>query len=327
MAKGLFTQGMVLLTDGRTTIDTVRAALSQQSFDIFKELPAHEEWAFGGPALIVLFRPQVNGFVAVDVVSHPWPDTMGDPRSDPMTFGAWSMGNFGPSAYPGGLARAQRHAWSWPAGRVVPERHRGFLRIRLSYGFGARDDTPIFPADYDPLEEMLFLSRVVLALFKAPGVLCYFKPNDEVLRDEKSFREVWDPCTKQQMLPISLWMNVRFFNLSESLALMDTVGNGQFDVRDVEAVFPMSEHRPGDIDYYLRNVTHYLLELEREMKTGEDLDGPGETNLSWTIVVRDDGVVEPPRRVLQLYPRASCKAVRAALSACECSHNEPLPNN
>jgi hypothetical protein len=240
---------------------------------------------------------------------------MGDPKSDPITFGAWLMGQFGPLAYPGGLDRARQHAWSWPAGQAIPEGHHGFLRIRLSYVLGARDDAPILPADYDPVAEMMFLSRAVLSLLKAPDVVCYFNPNGEVLRDEKSFREVWEPCAKQQKLPLSLWMNIRFFKLNESLGLMDTVGNRQLEVRDVEAVFPMNGYDPGAIDYYLRNVTHYLLELDREIQTGDDIDGPGETNLSWTMEVLDEGVIEPPRQVLRLYPKASCKTVRAALSA------------
>jgi hypothetical protein len=162
---------------------------------------------------------------------------------------------------------------------------------------------------------MMFLSRAVVALLKAPGVICYFNPNGEVLRDYTSFRQVWDPCNQQQKMPLPLWMNIRFFNLSDKLGLMDTVGNGQLEVRDVEAVFPSAQYDPVDIDYYLRNVTHYLLGLDREMQSGEDIDGPGESNLSWTMEVLEQGAIEPPRRALRLYPKASSKAVRAALSA------------
>jgi hypothetical protein len=240
---------------------------------------------------------------------------MGDPKSDPWTFGAWTMGYFGPFAFPGSLARARQHAWSWQAGRTMPEGHRGFIRIHISYVFGGKKDAPIFPEEYNPVAEMQFLSRAVMALLTAPGVICYFNPNGEVLRDYPSFRELWDASTQQQKMPLPLWINIRFFNLNEKLGLMDTVGNGQLELRDVEAVFPTERYAPGDIDYYLRNVTHYLLELDREMQIGEEIDGPGESNLSWTMEVLDQGVIEPPRRVLRLYPKASSMAVKAALSA------------
>jgi hypothetical protein len=315
MAKGFFTQGVSLLTNGQTTLDNIKAALRQQGLEIVKESPAQENWAFGGATLVVAFLPEVNGYAAVDVVDKPWPDSMGDPKSDSMTFAAWSMGNFGPYAFPGSLARARQHAWAWQPGQTISEGHRGFIRLRISYVFGADKDAPVIPADYNSVAELMFLSRAVIALLKAPGVICYFNPNGEVLRDYDSFREVWDGCTEQQKMPLPLWSNIRFFNLSDKLAFMDTVGNGQLEIRDVEAVFPSAKYDPGDIDYYLRNVTHYLLGLDPEMQSGEEIDGPGESNLSWTMEVLDQGIIEPPRSVLRLYPKASTKAVRTALSA------------
>jgi hypothetical protein len=317
MAKGFFTQGVSLLTNGKTALDDINSALRKEGFEIVKESPAQENWALGGPTLVVAFLPDVNGYVAVDVVNQPWPDSMGDPKSDSMTFAAWSMGHFGPFAFPGCLDRARQHAWAWQPGRTISEGHRGFIRLRISYVFGANKDALVMPADYEPVAEMMFLSRAAMALLKAPGVICYFNPNGEVLRDDAAFGEVWDACNQQQKMPL-LWMNIRFFNLSDKLGFMDTVGNGQLEIRDVEAVFPSAQYDPGDIDYYLRNVTHYLIGLDCKMRSGEQIDGPGESNLSWTIEVLDQGVIEPPRRVLRLYPKASSKAVRTALSAVKC---------
>jgi len=299
MAKGFFTQGVSLLTNGQTAIADVKSALQQEGFDIIKEAPAQENWCFGGPSLIIAFRPDVNGYAAVDVVNQPWPDAMGDPKSGSLTFAAWSMGHFGPFAFPGGLARARQHTWAWEPGRTVPEAHCGFVRVRTSYVFGGNEDARVFPEDYDPVAEMTFISRAVMAIFKARGVICYFNPNGEVLRDCASFRELWDACIEQQKMPLPLWMNIRFFKLSEKFGLMDTVGNGQLEITDVEAIFPTARYDPCDIDYYLRNVTHYLLELDRQMQTGEQIDGPGESNLSWTMEVLDQATAEPPRRILR----------------------------
>jgi hypothetical protein len=148
MAKGLFSQGVCLLTDGQTTIKHLKAALEERDFEIVKQVPTQKDWQFGGPTLVVTYEPEVNGYAAVDVVNQPWPDTMGDPRTDSMTFAAWSMGHFGPLTFPGGLGRAAQHSWAWEPGKTVAQGHRGFVRIRMSYGFGAKDDDPILPADY-----------------------------------------------------------------------------------------------------------------------------------------------------------------------------------
>jgi hypothetical protein len=96
---------------------------------------------------------------------------------------------------------------------------------------------------------------------------------------------------------------------------MDTVGNHQLEIRDVEAIFPAAKLEPGDVDYYLRNVTHYLLDLDREMRTGEAIDGPGESNLSWTTEVLEASLIDPPRRVLRLFPQADEKAIRKTLAS------------
>lgn len=278
-------------------------------------MPAQGNAWFGGPGVVIAFRPEVNGYAAVDVVNQSWPDAMGDPKSDRLTFGAWAVGQFGPFAFPGCLSRAGQHAWSWGPGRTIAEGHRGFIRIRTSYVFGTKDNAPIFPEGYDPLAEMMFVSRAVFFLFEVPGVICYFNPNGEVLRNSASFRELWEDCRKQEKLPLALWMNIRFFTLNEKLGFMDTVGNSQLEIRDVEGIFPKVKYDPGKVDYYLRNVTHYLLDLGRELQTGEAIDGPDEDDLSWTMEVLDDGVIDPTRRVLRLYPKANRRDVREALAA------------
>jgi hypothetical protein len=314
MAKGLYTQGIVLLTDGRTTFEKLKSALQYHRFPVLKETPPSEDWQFGGEGVVIPFHPEVNGYASIDVVNHPWPDSMGDPKSDPALFGAWSMGNFGPYAYPGGLARARQHAYGWPAARTLAQDPRGFIRIRLSYVFGANDNAPVMPADYDPVAELQWLDTVALALLDLPGVICYFNPNGEVLTDRDGFRRFWQACRDQQKLPLQLWTNVRLFDVDAQFSFMDTVGNSQLDLPDVEAIAPKGEYDPGDIDYYLRNVTYYLLDRPH-LQTDEPIDGPGETNLTWTIELLESGLVSPPRRVVRLCPRASQRAVRKSLAS------------
>jgi hypothetical protein len=62
----------------------------------------------------------------------------------------------------------------------------------MSYVFGSKKDALTLPEDYDPVAEMQFLSRAVMALLKAPGVICYFNPNGEQLLAAK-FKSPWKP--------------------------------------------------------------------------------------------------------------------------------------
>jgi hypothetical protein len=313
--KGFFSQGFCLLTDGTSAIEDVKRALVDEGIPILKEAEATKDWCFSGPSVVVGFRPEVNGLAAVDVVNRPWPDAMGDSKTDPAVFAAWGMGHFGPFAYPGGLERARQNCWTWPKGKALAGTHKGFIRLRTSYVLGATEETPVLPENYDPLAELRFLSRLTIALFSAPGVLCYFNPNGEVLCGSEGFADVWTTCEERDLVPLPLWSNVRLYKLDESFGLMDTVGSGQLDIRDVEAIYPKSNYDPNDIANYLRNVTLYLLGLEREIQTGEAIDGPGETNLSWIVESLDEGLLSPPRRVLRLYPKAATNHIKKAIAA------------
>src|SRR5213595_2300860 len=111
MAKGFFTQGAAVLLSRAPTLDEIERLL--HSFRIVRRDDEGGKPDLSGPSVILAFRPEVNGYVSVDLQSRPWPDHMGDPKSDPMLFGAWSMGHFGPLAFPGSLERAGHQSWSW----------------------------------------------------------------------------------------------------------------------------------------------------------------------------------------------------------------------
>lgn len=313
MPKGLYTQSACVLTNGDATISNVRDAVAAAGFSVVRELPAAERWEFSGPSVVVSHRPEANGTAVVDVIDRPWPDSMGDPKSDPFLFGAWGMGQFGPFAYPGGLNRATQHSWSWQHGRDVAAKHQGVIRIRMTYAGGLPANAPVFPKDCDPLAELSFLTRIVIAIGSVPGALCYFNPNGEVLSDFAGLKSIVHACTQQKKQPILLWSSVRLFRLSPHFGFMDTVGNEQLNVSDVEVAYPTAVYQPADIDYYMRNVTHYLLDTRRELTSGESIDGPGEQGLSWMINVPDEPLTSPPRRVLRLFPKAHERAIREAL--------------
>lgn len=300
VAKGMFTQGVVVLFEEAPSLDQVESALSR--WEILKRLPEtqdSESWPFGGPSVVLPMRPEVNGRVVVDVVARPWPDSMGDPKENAMVFGAWSMGHFGPLAFPGNLERASQHTWSCPGAAELAARHTAFARIRVTYVGG--DDDPVMPEDYDPIPELLLTDDVALALVSCPGALVYFNPNGESLLSPSEVRERSDFARQHEQLPIDVWSNIRLLRLNEEWMVMDTVGLGQLDRCDIEACFPDARFDCGEVDRFLRNASLYLIHNGEVIQTGETMDGPG--GIRWDALVLEEGIMTPPRRVLRFLPQ------------------------
>src|SRR5688500_7485330 len=98
MPGGIYTQTVCVLLREELSLEQLKQALAE--YAVRKQVPASDNWGFGGETLVLDYRPEVNGYVAVDVVSKPWPDGMGDPKTEPLIFGAWTMSAFGPMTYP-----------------------------------------------------------------------------------------------------------------------------------------------------------------------------------------------------------------------------------
>jgi hypothetical protein len=300
--KGFYTQGLAILLRKATPLQAIEESL--QDFDVVKRLAeSSSHWAFAGPSVVVAYRPDVNGYVAVDTIDHQWPDHMGDPKAEPEVFGAWSMGHFGPGAWPGSLERACQHSWGWPDGRSVPLQHQALIRVRSSYVFGADDNAPVMPSDYNALQELEFLTRIAAALVRLPEVLCFFNPNGECVRSASQFLDALSQRTSAKEMPLDVWSNVRFFRFEGTKpewALMDTVGLSQLDASDHEACFPLDAYSPSEIDNFLKNVSAYVVEHGPVIRDGDTVDGPG--NAKWQGFNLKEGRIGPPREVIRWFP-------------------------
>jgi hypothetical protein len=300
MAKGFFTQSACILLSRPASLDEIGALLGE--FRIAKRIDDAPSPDMGGPSFTLEFQPKVNGYLTVDIQDRAWPDHMGDPKTEPMLLGAWSMGHFGPFAFPGNLRRAAQQSWEWEGARTVPEQHRAFIRIRSSYVFGAGDDAKLVlvPPDYDPLAELLFVTRVARALLRHPAALAYFNPNGETLRTAEILDESLAFHAERQLPPLDVWSNIRLFNPGNGWLLMDTVGMGQLDRPDCEACFPEQGYQPGAVDHFFRNCSLYLLEKGEVVKHGDTMDGPG--GIAWRAHHVEEALAEPPRPVLRWFP-------------------------
>lgn len=301
--RGLFTQCVCVLLEHASDVTTLRDRLDE--FEVVREVPPVQseggEW-LGGPGLVLEYDAEENGYAVVDVLDAKWPDRMGDPKGpEAPLFAAWGLGQFGPSTYPGALERAMQHAYRWREGAELASRHRAFVRVRTSYVLGADADAPVVPADYDPIEELRFVTDVARALLDVPGALAYFNPNGEILASAALLDEALGRSESGGPLPVDVWANVRLFRSAGSdgrdWSLFDTVGLSQIGVRDHEAALPADSASFDCVPGLLLTIAAADARKGGALRIGdtaEDFAGG-----FWRARSDGDSVVGPPRDVLR----------------------------
>jgi hypothetical protein len=296
--EAIFSQTVCVLLDSCPTLDQVAAVLSD--YDITGRNDGSEAWEFSGPALIIAYRPEVNGYAVLDLVDRARPDDMGFENDNALLHSAWKAGQFGQYVFPGSLERAAEQSWGWAEGKEVAAKAKAFIRVRFSYVLGKEDDDGEWlPEDYDSIAELEFATAMISKLLTLPQALCYFNPGGEVLRDQNTLEESIELCAEHEIPTVDLWANVRLFRFDDDWAMMDTVGNGQLGVVDVEACFNADVYDFNGVDQLLRTVSMYLVGGE-EFEEGEMIED--DEGLSWKITIHGDSLCDPPREVLRLLP-------------------------
>ncbi|TWU51341.1 DUF4261 domain-containing protein [Rubripirellula reticaptiva] len=304
MAKGLFTQGMCILLRSPVTIASIEERLKD-----FKLVGRHDsvDDDHAPQTLVYDYRSEVGGHLLVTPSDSVWPDDMGDPDESPERFVAWSLGQFGPLAFPGCLRRSSEQSWGWEEGEQKVKQHTSHIRLLISYVLGAEeaaddeDDLPLIPDDYDPLDELNFITRAVTTLLEADEAICYFNPGGEVICDESGLRRGLNHAWSHELPPLEMWTNVRLFNATETWSLMDTVGNAQFDLPDLEAIFDCKKFEPSEIETFLRSASLYMIENDDDVEDGDTADGPG--GLTWVAMECYDALSDPPRETIRWVPQ------------------------
>ena len=179
------------------------------------------------------------------------------------------------------------------------------FRFLISYVFGIDDpddeeEVPLLPEDYDPIKELDYLTKAVTAVLEAPEAICYFNPGGEVIRDATGLRQGLNHAWNHNLPALDMWTNVRIYRADEEWSLMDTVGNGQFDVPDLEAVFENDRFEPSEVEGFLRSASLYMLRGDEEIEDGDTADGPGQ--VSWRAIECEDALSDPPRPTIRWLP-------------------------
>ncbi|MCC9643041.1 DUF4261 domain-containing protein [Rhodopirellula sp. JC740] len=300
MPQGFYTQCVVVLLRERVSMRKIAAAIDE--FEPSDPLPATADWAIAGPSLVMDMDEDTPGHLAIDLVDHPWPDDMEFDNADSPVRQAWSSGSFGPITFPNSLQRALEQLWVWDDGKTEVPTHTHFLRIRSSYVLKSdQDDAPLTPENYEPFDELALITEVAAALAEMPQAIAYFNPAGETIRNSEGLNQVIQESEENDFPPLDLWANVRLYSLDDGFAAMDTVGNGQLDLPDIEALFFAESYDFNDVDEMLRLITCHLIESDEPFVDGDTVEGPG--GRTWEINFQSNSITDPQRAVLRCTPQ------------------------
>ncbi len=244
--------------------------------------------------LTVSYPKWAGSRVVIDVVNEPWDDTLGDPDQDARRYLARTLGALGGHCYPGALERAikQLHANQKESGRA--QEHQAYVRLRLLApwdGEGAGPD----PKARDWYGELEFMSWMVLTLLDMPGAVAYLNPAAELIIDRDGMARTLEQCQKREVRPLALWVNRREFDHGQRWWLLDTLGNGQLGLPDLE-VFMKGERPSAWVPGFMTDVSQHMYG-NREPIEDKDLVTDAIGNV-WQASNHEASLGPPSRRVV-----------------------------
>lgn len=339
--KSFFNQCFVILFDKEINLNQLKPLLSKPIVNERDNTDSHYFW---GPTLAVEYQsksePLLNGQVYIDYINEQWPDDMGEKNKEILA--AWTMSHFGPYAFPGGLWRSTKQSWSWQEAEDKVSNHCSYVRIRLNYispkgnpnlkpeidrtklspdylQFEAELDdetnelldeleekSPTIPLDMiNPVEELEFMTEITLELLKHENAICYFNPNGEMLLTYDLLKDKYDYAINNQLPALTSWINIRLVNIKKNIYLMDSVGNDQLDIHDIEVLFNNEDFEFADIDNFIRSLSQYIFDKKVKIADYGEFEGPNESKwLAFNIEFKKDfeNLYPPSRETLRLIP-------------------------
>ncbi|HEX2873264.1 MAG TPA: suppressor of fused domain protein [Polyangiaceae bacterium] len=290
----MFLQTGVVLFEEPVSLHAVAAVLAGD-FSILRRSERDDQqcyWLGGEGSLLLALGSSLPGGVVIEVFHRPWPDAMGDPEQDAELFGAWTLRHFGVATFPYALARAAAQP-SAPSAE-----HVAFVKLNLSYVFGAADDAPISPPERDVAQELALLAGLAERIGSMSGALAWFAPNGEVLMSVDAARSKLREQASGKPLP-ELWVSTRVVPAGNHL-LVETVGMGALGLS------PMAAHDHQvllpDLGLDMELVVRFLRELSGAARLLGSLQVPHEPRLGpggrWSPELAESDN-PPPREVVR----------------------------
>lgn len=298
-----FTQSAYILFKPAPTSDDIDTMLKTQGFSVIRHEHGTDLLTAATASVVfeVALQTEKSISVRIDIMHSPWPDTIS--KKDPVRLLSWHTGVFGRFAYPGCLERALQECRTWPEANRVVKQHTALLRLRVVSQY--KPDAHEVLRKGTGFEEILVLTRLLLAFDRVSGVLGYFFPGGEALCSREMLSATWQQYTHNNRKPFDLWLmwiNRRLARANEEpdWAIIDIVGLYQIGVTDIEACFQHVRYQPDQVAIWLLNVASYLSENGSIIQDGNTLTGPG--GIDWQAHSYESSLQFPPRPVLCLRP-------------------------
>jgi hypothetical protein len=133
--------------------------------------------------------------------------------------------------------------------------------------------------------------------------LALFNPNGELLLPAEVLRARLERDARGEALAVDAWANVRMYRLPRDGAdwmVYDTVGMGQLDVCDHQALLPFGHESSRHVPGLLHSIAEY--DADKRGVIGLDDTATDDGGCRWRAYDVGQGLVPPPRRVVWWAP-------------------------
>lgn len=296
--KGFFTQGIAVLLDKPVSLTGLKNLLPVEYRPEIMDEDENGEVNRKNIAVVLPDLPEA--LVILDVFDKPWPDHMGSPDTEPDLFSAWGMGYYGPFTFPGSFERAVHFAKTDHQSVEFAKNHNAFIRVKTTYPRN-NDTDPIVPQNYNPIKELMALTAFLQKLLDHLPASIYFNPAGELLLSKQQVDGIMDFCNKENTYHLSLWTNSRLYNWDDDFMFMDSVGNEQFDLPDIEVIIPKEgEYDLTNVSNFINDISMHSIDSFINLEDEEMFEAFDGTK--WEILSSEKSLTDPPRNTIRLYP-------------------------
>ena len=238
-------------------------------FSIFKKKPAAGSDIILGMVLLRNDQPfSLNAFLAdiKENTRYRISKAAGDDQAASVKIGGESIAiGFMPVPVPrGDIEGTAAYAYNWPTAVEDLKDHRGHLIVSVLHGDGT------------PVDRYRIFTSVICSLLRTTNAIGVYKGAQSLLFPKDQYLEMAAMMSKD-WLPLYLWIYFGFHSI-ENKNFGYTYGLNAFNKREIEILD--SDRSLGDIEGFLFNMCHYILDNNVEFRDGETCGSSAEERIA-----------------------------------------------